>query len=225
MFLKNNQITDLKNAIDRYAFPCAYFDFLRNRPTNQPNMLSVEKLIRTDLLSGKTNLVKNGLSNVIYWGYAQVGYCDYRVKRFRKNVTKKQLENANSLFQNVNGDGLAKIKKINLPEFSGMSFITKIRMFLDPLNYVILDRQILKINQKAEKFPTLLKEIPFGGKETQIRVSKKNIYVYNNWCEKCREIAEFLDGKKYRAVDMERGFFTLIQGNQIELAASILSST
>jgi len=34
-------------------------------------------------VSGEIELVKNGLSNVLYWGFAQVGYRDKRVSIFR----------------------------------------------------------------------------------------------------------------------------------------------
>ncbi len=111
---------------------------------------------------------------------------------------------------------------MGLPQFSGMSFITKIRMFLDPHNYVILDQQILKM--KNYRIPTLLNEIAFGENETQIRISQKNIMVYNSWCGKCTDISDSYYEGRYRAADVERGFFNLIQKQKTRLATSILSS-
>ena len=108
-----------------------------------------------------------------------------------------------------------------MPQFSGMSFISKVRMFLAPTSYVILDQQLLKINN--EPFETLLNKIKFGKKETQIRISKDNITVYKKWCDKCIEISNTIFNGIYRAVDIERGFFTLIQNDNATLAAKILS--
>lgn len=222
MSLSNDQIIILKDAIDTYDFPCAYFDFLNGLPAPQRNMMLVEKLIRDDLTSGDSLTVRNGLSNVLYWGYAQTGYRDTRIQKFRTDVTDKKLQEAATLFININNDGLKSIKNIGLPEFSGMSFITKIRMFLDPHNYVILDQQILKMKKIA--IPTLLNEISFGESETQIRISQKNIMVYNRWCGKCNDIANHYFQGRYRAVDVERGFFNLIQKKKERLAATILSA-
>ncbi len=97
MSLSNDQIATLQEAIITYDFPCAYYDFLNDLPAPQHNMISVENLIRTDLISGDTLLVKNGLSNVLYWGYAQTGYRNTRIKRFRTEVTGGKLKDAAEL--------------------------------------------------------------------------------------------------------------------------------
>lgn len=184
-------------------------------------MVEVEKLMQSDLKCCDPLLVKNGLSNVLYWGYAQIGYRDRRVKRFRDKVSNHQLKATVLLFRQMEDDGLKQIKSLALPEFSGMSFISKIRMFLDPKNHVVLDQQILKMN--SAQVPTILREISFGGNDTQIRITQRNVEVYRAWCKKCVEISGRYFSSVYNAVDVERGFFTLIQEQQIELVASILS--
>ena len=221
MTLSNNQVIVLSDAINAYSFPCVYYDFLNGRRIPQNNMRSVEEFIGNDLKSGNIEMVKNGLSNVLYWGFEQMGYRDLRVKRFRNQVTYGQLHDAAQLFADIHGDGLKKIKRITLPQFSGMSFISKLRMFLDPDNYVVLDQRILKMNDVSAQ--TVLKDIVFGKKDTQIRISENNIRVYVKWCRKCKGISESYFEKRLRAVDIERGFFTLIQGGRVELAAQILS--
>lgn len=221
MTLSREQISDINDAINGYSFPCVCYDFLSDCPITQSNMKSVEKFIRNNLTSGNADLVKNGLSNVLYWGFAKVGYRNKRVGIFRNQVTHRQLHDATLLFADIRGDGLKKIKRIGLPQFSGMSFISKVRMFLDPINYVILDQQILKMNDVPAQM--VLKDIAFGKKETQLRISENNVRVYIDWCKKCFDISDsYFDGK-YRAVDIERGFFTLIQSGRVELAAEILS--
>ena len=221
MPLSRDQLNILSEAIREYTFPCVYYDFLNDCPSPQPNMRLVEGLIRDDLISGDLDLVKNGLSNVLYWGFAQVGYRDQRVTLFRRQITRGQLHDATQFFCDIHGDGLREIKRIGLSQFSGMSFISKVRMFLDPNNYVILDQQILKMN--TAPVTTLLKDIAFGNRETQIRISENNCRVYLSWCKKCVDISTSYYEGKYRAVDIERGFFTLIQKGQVKLAAEILS--
>jgi hypothetical protein len=221
MTLSSKHLNILSEAIEGYTFPCAYYDFINGRPSLHQNMFLVEKLIRDDLVSGEIELVKNGLSNVLYWGFAQVGYRDKRVSIFRDQVSKGQLYDASKLFPNINGDGLQEIKKLRLPQFSGMSFISKVRMFLDPTRYVILDKKILEMYKTPSV--TLLKAISFGPKETQIRISDNNCRVYLSWCAKCVTISNIYYEGKYRAVDVERGFFTLVQKKHADTAAEILS--
>ena len=213
----------INESIRDYSFPCVCYDFEKDREINLTDMKEVENIIRGDLLSGKRSSVKNGLSNVLYWGFSKVGYRNKRVERFRQEVTKGQLHEAASCFKSIKGDALRKILKIKMPQFSGMSFISKVRMFLDPEKYVILDQQILKMNN--ESYPTVLKDIKFSAKETQIRVSEANCRIYQNWCDKCRHISTNYFECAYRAVDIERGFFTLIQKGKVALAAGILSNS
>ncbi len=221
MTLSQDEINTLNEAIKKYSFPCVCYDFQKDRPINFPSMREAEEFIREDLKSGDRSCVKNGLSNVLYWGFAQVGYRDERVRRFRNQITPGKLNDAANLFKEIRGNALKEIWQIKLPQFSGMSFISKVRMFLNPSSYVILDQQILKMNNTP--FETLLNKIKFGEKETQIRISKDNIAVYQKWCDKCNYISNAIFNGIYRAVDIERGFFTLIQKDKAALAAKILS--
>jgi hypothetical protein len=221
MALSQDEIKTLDEAIKEYSFPCDCYEFPKDQPINFPNMREVEEFIRKDLKSGNRAYVKNGLSNVLYWGFAQVGYRDKRVGIFRSQVTQGQLYDATNLFKEIRGNALKEIWRIKLPQFSGMSFISKVRMFLDPTTYVVLDQQILKMNKAP--FGTLLNNIKFGDKETQIRISNDNTAVYQQWCDKCNEISNTISNGIYRAVDIERGFFTLIQNGEVLLAAEILS--
>lgn len=220
MALTENQVEMLSNAIEAYNFPCVFYDFQNACEVSHPNMYPVEQAIRNDLVSGNNDHVKNGLSNVLYWGFAQVGYRDIRVNNFRTVVRVEQLHDAATIFQQKKNINLIEIKNIKLPQFSGMSFISKIAMFLDPKKYVVLDQQILKMNKIIS--PTILKAITFSQKETQIRISKNNVQVYSSWCQKCQEISESYLNGSYRAVDVERGFFTLIKNGRVPQAASIL---
>jgi hypothetical protein len=79
-------------------------------------------------------------SAILYWDYARTGYGDTRVQRFRREVDERGLHRASELFQNINGPAVKEIAGLKLPEFVGLSFISKVRMFLNPADYVVLDR-------------------------------------------------------------------------------------
>ena len=108
-------------------------------------MRELEAAIGAQLKSSDTVKVKDGLSNVLYWGYYNDGRRDYKVKRFRSKVTEEQLGCGIQIFNDVCGPGLTEIRDWILPIFSNMSFISKLRMFLDPTRYVTLDLKLAEI--------------------------------------------------------------------------------
>jgi hypothetical protein len=209
----------LRDAIDGYSFPSDYFDFVANAPARLANTNAVEFRIRRDLTSGEPERVKNGLSNVLYWGYAQMGIRETRVHRFREKVTLSQLKQAGDLFRRSHLPSVLNIKKLRLAEFSGLSFVSKIRMFLDPDKSAALDWQIMKIHKQC---PTTLLANLYVGKSTQIPITQHNSEVYEDWCRKMADISSVYFGACFRVVDVERGFFQLIQTGAVELAAQIL---
>jgi hypothetical protein len=219
MPLNQHQKNQLEASIIQYIFPAVYYDFINNDPVMAANMHDVEKYIRKLLYSNKLIDVKHGLANVIYWGYAQVGYRDHRVERFLDLVSEEQIQ----LFQKIILSGtlpdMASINNLRLPEFSGMSFISKILMFLDSANYCILDKQISTL--RTPGCMKALSHLAFGQNETQIRISYNNQNVYNNRREECREISAQYYQKAYRVVDVERGFITLIQTGNLAAAQEI----
>ncbi|SPD71946.1 hypothetical protein PITCH_A1110001 [uncultured Desulfobacterium sp.] len=99
MTLSKYHILELERGIRSYAFPCACYDFKKNCPLDMQDMKEVEEFISSDLRSGDAALVKNGLSNVLYWGFAQIGYRDNRVRTFRETVSKEKLNRAINLFK------------------------------------------------------------------------------------------------------------------------------
>ena len=210
-------------AIDAYDFPCVTYDFSLNVEREHHSMRSVEEEVRSCLLSDNIEIVKNGLSNVLYWGYSRIGYRDCRVSRFRKNVTTTQLSEAQTLFTRLEGPGVIRIKKLGLPELSGLSFISKVRMFLDPSNYVALDLKLMTLLEEIQQ--TIFQGTTLRPNATTIRVTRSAEKFYERWCDLCRRIArENFDGTAIRVVDIERAIFYLVDTNQPELAAKILTS-
>ena len=211
--------TDLfRQAIIDYAFPPEYFDFTSNRPDHQVNTRAVEVKIKADLICGEADRVKNGLSNVLYWGYSRMGIRRTRVSRFRENVTPARLSIAARLFQATISPSLIEIRRLEIPEYSGVSFVSKIRMFLDPDNSAVLDRQIMKIH-KAQPGTVLANVHMYP---TQIPITDNNSNAYEMWCHKMREISTKYFAGEVRATDIERGFFQLVQEENLPLAGAIL---
>jgi hypothetical protein len=219
MPLSPSQKEELHKAIKEYSFPPEYYDFILDRPERLEDTRAVEARIKADLISGDMNLVKNGLSNVLYWGFARMKKIrDFRFNRFREKVTRDNLCAATELFHTSGAPSLIKIKDIGLPEFSGMSFVSKIRMFLDPEKSATLDRQIMKIHRALPS--TVLANV--HANPTQIPITAHNAEAYEMWCRKMREISERYFAGGFRAADIERGFFHLVQEGEVSLAGEIL---
>ena len=219
MPLTNQQENDLANSINGYAFPPVYFDFVANNQVNAGNMLALGAAINNMFLSPLAQQRQYGLANVIYWGNANAGYQMYRVNRFMNNVTPAQLQQFHALVANGNIPTLQNIRHIRMPQFSGISFISKIIAFLDPVNYCVLDLLLSRLGN-----------VP-GGKAlhnlvvtTQVGVTANNAAAYYQWCQECRDISAQYYGNQYRVVDIERGFFSLIQGGHLAYAQQIYNA-
>jgi hypothetical protein len=139
------QVNDLRAAIGAYAFPPTYYNFVAGAPVHAANMAAVEVAIQTMLLSTNPAIAKQGLANVLYWGYAQIGFGPTRVNRFWNGVTAAQLAQYQALVTAHGVPSLRQLRAIGMPEYSGISFLSKILMFLDPTNYCVLDLQLAGI--------------------------------------------------------------------------------
>ena len=212
----------LRAAIERYRFPAVTYDFEKEREICHADMRDVEECIRGQLRDKKTKTVKEGLANVLYWGYANnPGPRAHRVEKFLKSVTEKMVEDFISVAESQETPELFDIKKIGLPQFSGMSFVTKLIMFLNPDRQPVLDMKIAESFSQRSEFPPLealvfRKRADFGKKaDTRINITKRNQSVYGEWASWCRETAASANaesgssGKSFRAVDVERAVFAL----------------
>jgi len=220
MPLNCQQIKILIEAINAYDFPKKTYDFINKKEIKYTSMRQLEASIQENLTSGDIILVQDGLSNILYWGYYRTGYRDTRVNNFRSKVDQQQLIYATKIFQNLSETGIRIIKNLKLPEFSNLSFISKIRMFLDPKQYVILDRKLMKL-AKTNTITLFhdVKEYP-----TSIPCSLENERIYQNWCNICKIASKkYFQNEELFAVDIERGIFHLIENNQSEIAANIIA--
>lgn len=221
MPLTDVQIQALKKAMDAYNYPPELYDFAHKKPLMFKSMRELEHKIRDYLLSNNPAQVRFALANVVYWGFASTGLAYVRSKRFLEEIKEDHIENAMKLFSRISGNSLKDIKDIRLPQFSQMSFTSKLRMFLDPSNYVVLDSQLLKL--KDSKTKTLFQEIQRY--PTSIPISRVNCKQYDKWCTICKDTANrYYSNTGVIAVDVERGIFHIINQNNLEEAAKLVSS-
>lgn len=216
MSLSNEQIDAFEQSIINYAFPAIYYDFPTQTQVLAKNMNEIELNIKHQLLSKNPVLVKFGLANVVYWGNANAGYQMHRTNKFLNEIDNQQLTQFQKLVQGGNIPTLNEIKALKMPQFSGISFVSKIITFLNPASYCVLDLLIsrLAVLPGSKSLNTL--KIT-----TQIAINTNNVLAYYMWCSECLEISKAYYESRYRAVDIERGFFSLIQNNKLEYAQLI----
>ena len=221
-----------KEAYDYPAVTCFDFNlFLQKKKlslyeTQHQNVLEVEELIRGQLLSQNIEMVKDGLSNVLYWGYASPSQRGPYVKKegrykggrqysriciFRRDVTSKHIDDFMYLLNTSVCISLNGIKSIKMPEFTQMPFVSKLVMFLLPVSSPVLDNKIARFAQ--EQNMPILKRLTIG---TTVSLSKSNMEIYDEWALWCRQIAETINNnpslpcKGLRAVDVERAIYCRI---------------
>ena len=118
--------------------------------------------------------------------------------------------------------GLRDLKRIGLPHFTQVTFLSKLRMFLDPVCYAALDLKLAKL--RFEQPSTLLHDLKV--QPTSIPVTAHNEAVYAAWCAACQALATALGRERgWRAADVERGVFHLVDTGQAALAARLLART
>ena len=210
MPLNEKQIAQLRESIQHYDFPCVYYDFVENRKITAPNMHGLEAAIGCMLRAPDINGVKDGLANVLYWGYAQTGYGLTRVNRFRREVTNDHLTHFQNLLAGNRVPNLIQVGGLGIPEFSGVSFVSKVLMFLNPNDYCVLDLKLAGLRTSANH--RALSRLVVN--KTHIRITENNQAVYDDWREECRSISDHYFAGQYRVVDVERGFFGLIGRRQ-----------
>jgi hypothetical protein len=204
---------DLLKATLDYDYPAVTYDFAGGRERQFPSANDLETYLQGFLRSDDLRKLRDGLSGLLYWGHYRAGYRDYRVARFRNSVTDVALRRAVEIFPTLQGVALVALKKLGLPEFSNMAFTTKLRTFLDPENYCVLDKKIARLAPLVVR----LKQQP-----NCIPVTERNEQAYQWWVNTCSSLASQARSN-LRPVDVERGIFCLIEREQIGLAERLLS--
>ena len=223
----------LCETIGRYDFPPVTYDFAKNEEIRHSGMRAVEKDIHDLLCSGDTQKVKDGLSNVLYWGHANNKFLQTSsLNNFRgapDAELKRKLDRFGRLARELAGSSivpsagsLLKIKELGIPQFGRVSFASKILMFLDPARYPVLDTMI------ANKVVNLCFSLCFpplqGLKFESIKISPDSARAYDTWACWCREIARVVNNTPespcldVRAVDVERALFALADLKNIDEA-------
>jgi hypothetical protein len=219
MALTERHRTTLENATREYEFPTTYYDFAAHAPVAAASLRALESTILSQLSSSNLTDVEHGLANVIYWGNVTAGYRDHRRNTFQTAVNAQQLARFQALVMAGRVPTLLQIRTLMMPGYSGMSFISKILMFLNPALYCVLDLQLLKLRTANGR--GALNRIKHT---TTIPLTAHNCAAYEDWRAECLHISATYFGGRYGAADIERGFFHLIQSNRIAEAQEIYNS-
>lgn len=218
MKLRAETLIRLKKAIRHYNFPLHTYDFQKGKPVLHRTIEDLLTHIRKMLLSNNPFEVRDGLSNIIYWGMGRDGRRDMKVANFRHATIGWNFMECILLFQTITGSSLREIKKLGLPHFSNMSYVSKIRMILDPELYVVLDLKISKL--RYSHTPTIISNIKQY--PTYLPITLDNERVYQIFCSTCQVVAAAIGDDGFKASDIERGIFQLIDEGELELAANCL---
>ena len=221
----------LCKTVQAYSFPAVTFDFVDKCECRHSDMRGVEKRVRELLCSSDPCAVRDGLSNVLYWGWAQApGLQDFKVAAVRKKLQPgdRRLAGFGKLVRSMPEsaiDRLRALKSLKLPQFSQMSFTTKILMFLDPNSYPVLDLKLAKAYAQQGAFPPL-QGLKFAN---SIPITVKNGTCYERWAHWCRSIAARVNSapgspcRGLRAVDVERALFMLADSGRMHEAQLLLA--
>jgi len=211
-------LEELAVAIDNYSYPCFVYDFSKNQEINLGSMAAVERFIGDRLLSTDIERVRDGLSNVLFWGNYNSGYRTYRVDKFRAAVDSQTLRQAVDVFASLQGCAISDMKRLKLPGFGCLSFLSKLRTFLDLSAFCVIDLKLRRdIPALKEKFKA------YGPKPTSIPVTQFNEESYGWWVGLCRKTALQMAGEVVRRpVDVERGFFQMVNTKKADNADSLI---
>lgn len=222
MTLSSDQVDLLEWTILNYKFPLEFYDFSlppKANPQVAVNVQHLESVISAQLGSGIPGDVEKGLANVIYWGNATAGYRQDRFNRFLKAIKPFHPYADFCSHQSSGTLSLLSIKRLGYPAYSGISFVSKVLMFLDPQNFCVLDLQISKLAVSDRSVPRALDTLTVY--PTSIPVTVHNEQVYDLWREECRYISATYYAGKYRVADVERSFFDLIRSGRLSEARDI----
>ena len=224
----------LCEALGGYSFPKVTRDFPARREIPHESMSSVEERVRELLRSPDPGRIRDGLSNVLYWGHArQPGRRDSKVDDFRSAISESDprfarfAEFAASLGEPAaaaGGSGLLAVKRLHLRQFGQISFASKVLMFLDPTRFPVLDLKLAKAFAGGGVPP--LADLRFG--PGGIPITRSNATAYDDWAQWCRNVAGLVNEepasprRDLRAVDVERALFTLVESGATHEAWALL---
>ena len=234
---KEEYAAELCAAVVAYNYPsvtCYDFDaFLRRGgyvPYEQkhPNMEGVENVIGKQLASQDLQEIEDGLSNVLYWGYANDRrFLRHKIQRLREEVTYQQLETFEDAVGGAEKIDLDIIESMHIPEFGQMSFASKLLMFLSPDTSPVLDTTIAEFAQRFNIPPLCNIKLSWDGNSIPM-TNAENMKIYKRWSTWCSAIAKRVNDEpsstcdNLRTVDVERAIFWQIQKCDYSKAHSLL---
>lgn len=209
---------------------------------------TLEKYIAADLTSGDPTRTRRGFLSVMWWGMhgGDQRFMPARFTSLEAARSPHKYELAASLLPALatvftGAAHLYILKGLGLPGYSGVSFVSKLRMFTLPYRYVVLDTKLVRMQNTTGRARNVLDAVhvtrteqrkPEGSvtRQVSIAVNDHNELAYEAWSRLCRRIAEddfqgeVLHGRFVNAADVERGFFALVGAGRTDEGREILNS-
>ena len=209
----------LYKAVGKYRFPTVTWDFREEAETRHESMVSVEERVGELLRSPDPASIRDGLSNVLYWGHArQPVRRDARVRAFR--IAIRELDARLGRFAELaaslgalpaatGGSGLPAVGRSRLDALGGpdaldegrSGLLALQRLKLPQFGQISFASKVLMFLDPA-RFPVLDLKIAreFGGGNFPplaslrfgpggIRITRSNADAYYAWARWCRNVA------------------------------------
>ena len=185
------------------------------------NILGIEQYINEELFSEEHPRIKNGLLNIIYWGNAYMPPFQYSginnlINRLMPDGIDRFQEFIDNDLSSKTESKLIKIWGKDIPYFhSGIAFVSKLLMFLNPMDYPVLDKNIAKKCGGSSDFPPL-QNLKIDQNSIPIN-NPNNVDAYESWACWCRKIAKMVTDmpktpcNDLRAVDVERAIYMAVK--------------
>jgi hypothetical protein len=91
-------------------------------------------------VAGDPVRLRDALSSILYWGFYRMGTRDHHIGDFPSKITADHLVRAAAVLPQLSGTGIRGLRALGVPQFGQFTFLSKLRTFLDPERYCVLDR-------------------------------------------------------------------------------------
>lgn len=210
----------LDGAVRTARHPLRSHDFSSGRVERHGSPEELEARIAGWLRAKDPEAVSCGLANALYWLSQRDGEGAERIYEFRAKVSPLALVEALRLFDWLDGPGVVRIARLELPVFRDLWTIGALRMLLDPVRYACVTPTLLELRGLPGRGVLHDLLLDGGVPGTGLR----NEGVYERWCGACRALGAELaaTGRPAGAARVERGLEELVRRGEIREASLLL---
>jgi hypothetical protein len=245
MALQRSELEAISSAMLGDQGNSVGYDLTSQAPNDYGSFRALESAIHADLTDMDPARVHQGVVNVFVWGM-EGGDRRFLSKSLETLVRYRREDKytlAGVIFRLLDREivdipHLHIIKGLQLPGYSDMSFVSKLRMFLSPRRFTTMDLMLLNRLRNQGDAPTgrnLLDSFHCdpdsnGLHETSIKIDDQNEEAYRRWSLFCRRVAENefgghqIHGREVWAADIERALYRMARSGQGQEARNILNS-